>query len=190
MRHKRLTEMEEEPRPRGVPHPPVPWTSQSMAGVWTELDHPADLLLRITGTDLNELFEHALYAFYSQVVDWDQLGNAVAQATPRALELRSGSLPEALRALLAETLYLFDSEGFVATSAAVNVWQEAALEEDGEVGDDGQGGTVRVTATLWGHEVTPRPELLLTEVKAVTYHQLAVTRRPDGAWQATVLFDV
>jgi SHS2 domain-containing protein len=171
----------------------VPWTSREKTGSWTELEHPADLLLQITGSTLSELFENALEAFYAQVADLDQLGSEYAGSTPRTLELATPSLSEALRALLSEALYLFDCEGFVATAATVDVHKDVAATDGNEPGggrEEGEENRVWVSATLWGEKVTSRAEILLAEVKAVTYHQLAVVQQPDGGWQATVLFDV
>ena len=40
-------------------------------------------------------------------------------------------------------------------------------------------------------EISPRgQEVEGTAVKAITYHQLAVTERPDGSWEAVVYFDI
>jgi len=47
-----------------------------------------------------------------------------------------------------------------------------------------------VTAHLDGETLDRRRHTLLTEVKAVTYHQLAVETVPEGGWRATLLFDV
>jgi SHS2 domain-containing protein len=184
--------MEEAPR-LTIESRPAPWTSRGKTGSWRELEHPADLLLQITGSTLSELFENALGAFYAQVADLDQLGSEYDQSTPRTLELATPSLSEALRALLAEALYLFDCESFVATAARVDVHEDVAATDGNAPGgglEESEENRVRVSARLWGEKITSRPEVFLAEVKAVTYHQLAVTQQPDGRWQATVLFDV
>ena len=49
---------------------------------------------------------------------------------------------------------------------------------------------LKAVARLWGENATARRHTLATEIKAVTYHRLAVERRPDGTYLATVLFDV
>jgi SHS2 domain-containing protein len=153
---------------------PVSWFERDMSGAYTELEHPADLFLEIRGRDLDELFENALYAFYSQVADLEKVeGRNVA-----SLDVRESSLDEALRTLLAEALYRFDIEEFIAVAARVTVQTDRA------------DGDVRVTARLWGGRPERQPGSLSTEVKAVTYHRLAVTQTSGGGWRATVLFDV
>jgi SHS2 domain-containing protein len=167
-----------------------------MSGAFAELDHPADLFVQIDGAGLDKLFENALYTFYSRVADLGRLDAAVAGHSRIDLELSSPTLEEALRALLAEALYLFDAEGFVAVTAQVSVLPAEAAEAFRSTGGAERSAAPRpglgvlVAATLWGDKVIAESGALLTEVKAVTYHQLAVARRPDGGWRATVLFDV
>ena len=89
-----------------------------------------------------------------------------------------GSTPaEALRSLLSEALYRFATESFVASRAEIGVKTAPS-------------GEVEITAELHGETVDQERHTLLTEVKAVTYHQLSVEAQPDGGWQARVLFDV
>jgi len=153
---------------------PSNWAARDREGVYAELDHPADLFLEIWGSDLPTLFENACFALYDQV--------AVLAGFEAGRELtiavRGASPQDALRALLAEALYRFETEGFVAIDAEVNVDACDGPED------------LRVTARLWGEDADRRRHALLTEVKAVTYHQLAVVRTPGGDWRATVLFDV
>lgn len=159
---------------------PALWTSVDMAGTFTELEHPADLFLEIRGGDVERLFENSLYALYSQIADL----RAVPEQRSLALEVRGPSVQEALRTLLAEALYRFDVEGFVATRARVRVMGRRGQIEAARAADE-----VSVAAQLWGGDARPSGALL-AEVKAVTYHRLAVSQRPDGEWRATVLFDV
>ncbi len=142
-----------------------------MSGSYAALDHPADLLLEIRGDDLPALFEHALYAFYSQVAD-------VADVMPReelVLEVTETSVEGALRALLNEALFHLETEGFLAAGARVSITQEQVW---------------RVCARLQGETADRQRHQLLLEVKAITYHRLTATQSRDGHWQATVLLDV
>ncbi len=49
---------------------------------------------------------------------------------------------------------------------------------------------MQVKACVFGEKADKAVHNLLTEVKAVTYHQLDVSRDDDGGWRATVLLDV
>lgn len=156
---------------------------QRRRDTYRELDHPADLLLEITGTSPPELFENALIAFYDQVTDL--CGVSLRRET--LIEVREPSMAEALRALLAEALYRFATEGFVATNA------EVIIEEPSEGSADNAGasrGAVHVSARLRGNVIDKNRHVLFTEIKAVTYHRLEVVQLPSGNFRATVLFDV
>ena len=153
--------------------PPRNWRSRARDEVYAELDHPADVFLEIRGGDLPQLFENALFALYDQVVELRGFGSG----HERTVVATGPTVAEALRSLLAEALYRFDTEGYVATAAAVTV----ATRQEGEV---------EAKARLSGEILDRKRHTLLTEVKAVTYHRLAVWEVPAGGWRATVLFDV
>ncbi len=149
------------------------WSPADRDKVYTELDHPADVLLEIWGKDLPALFENALFALYDQLAELEGF-----EAERKETVAAKGPTPaEALRSLLSEALYRFAAEGFVACQAEIGVKTAPS-------------GEVEITAELHGETVDRERHTLLTEVKAVTYHQLSVEAQPDGGWQATVLFDV
>lgn len=151
------------------------WVATQRSAAYRELDHPADLWLEIRGNTVEDLFENALFAFYDQTAD-------LTTFEPRrqiTLQVGGGDLPQALRNLLAEALFRFASERFVAISAEVSV---------------SDSGSVTVTAHLLGENAEPDRHVLTTEIKAVTYHLLSVEKSAEdgagGRWRATVLFDI
>jgi SHS2 domain-containing protein len=137
------------------------------------LDHPADLFLEIWGRDLPSLFENALFSLYDQLVEVD----GFEERERVTLETQAPTLSDALRSLLSEALYRFSTESFVAAKAEVTVETREA-------------SVVYATAHLSGEKVDQERHTLLTEVKAITYHQLTVEATPEGGWRATVLLDV
>lgn len=149
------------------------WPPADRGRVYSELDHPADIFLEVYGPDLPALFENALFALYDQLAELE----GFEVVSERTIEAEGAHPSEALRALLSEALYLFETDGFVAVKAKV----EVAGKPDGEM---------KVRAGLGGERVDKERHRLSAEVKAVTYHQLAAERLPDGGWRATVLFDV
>jgi SHS2 domain-containing protein len=152
---------------------PRRWEPQSRGDVYKELDHPADLFLEVWGRDLPVLFENTLFALYDQMAELERF--EIERKETIAVE---GPTPaEALRALLSEALYRFAAHGFVAIKAKIDVETTAA-------------GAVQVVAHLDGETIDRQRHILLTEVKAVTYHQLTVEKDSQGGWRATVLFDV
>jgi SHS2 domain-containing protein len=151
------------------------------------LEHPADLLLEIEGSDLAGLLENALFAFYDQVAELD--GFAAERELSIALE--EASPIDALRALLTEALYRLETEGFVAVGAEVKLDTGSSPQDPQRQADDAgpDHDYTKVLARLWGeHAVEGRH--LTTEIKAVTYHRLSLQRSSDGSYRATVLFDV
>jgi SHS2 domain-containing protein len=118
--------------------------------------------------------ENALFALYETMLATEEV----------ALEGRAevhgvGADPaEALRSLLAEALFLFDTDGFAAAGAEVTAETRAEPPQ-----------TV-LRATLWGGALKPDRHRLKREVKAVTYHLLRVTEDRDREWRASVILDV
>lgn len=149
------------------------WQPENRGQTYTELEHAADLFLEIRGPDLASLYENALFALYDQLADLNCFGDQQR----KTIQLRAPTHAQALRALLAEALYLFAVSGFVATGATVTL-------QESDVGE------IEVTTDLQGETFDRTRHTLLTEIKAVTYHRLAVNQLADGSWQATVLFDV
>lgn len=148
------------------------WEPAARDKVYGELDHPADVFLEVWGEDLPGLFENALFALYDQLAELE----GFAMEHEETITVSAPSNAEALRALLSEALYRFETQGFVAVRADIVV--------------DDVGGEVRVTARLNGETLDKHRHTLLTEVKAVTYHRLAVDVVPEGGWRATLLLDV
>ncbi len=153
---------------------PTPWTSEHAAEVYRLLEHPADLWIEVRGADFSALCAHALIAFYDNLVDT----GTVQTAQARHVTVEEATPAEALRALMAEALYLFDAEGFVG----------AAVQVDAE--EPRPGERVPVEAVVWGELLDLTRHDPLGEIKAITYHQLRAEPDPGGGWVATVLLDV
>jgi SHS2 domain-containing protein len=152
---------------------PDRWRPEDRAEFYSELDHPADVLIEVWGRDLPALFEKALFALYDQLAELE----GFEMTRTETIAVRASTPADALRSLLSEALYRFDTGRFVAARADIDVQTVVADE-------------LEVTAVLHGETVDHQRHVLHTEVKAVTYHQLAVEAAPEGGWRATVLFDV
>jgi len=163
------------------------WKSADREEAYRQLDHPADIFFEARGGNLAELFEHALLALYDQIAELDGF-DGIGEAT---IAVEAASREDALRELLAQALFKFESEGFVATEGDVLV-----REASDEMGHDdcrteqSSPGSVSVLARLWGETADRTRHSLLAEVKAVTYHRLSVTCLQDQGWRSTVILDV
>jgi SHS2 domain-containing protein len=148
------------------------WDPEKRGEAYAERDHPADILLEVWGTDLPSLFENGLFALYDQLAELTTFQTVCAET----IRVEATQPTDALRSLLSEALYRFETSRFVAAHAKVTVEQTSSH--------------LAVTADLHGERAVSDQHVLLSEVKAVTYHQLSVSQTPDGSWTATVLFDV
>jgi protein archease len=130
------------------------------------LEHTADIGLRAHGGTLEELFRNACLGLLEIMGATTDDGKDEETVVT---EIDEHDLPATLVTILDELVFLVDQHQ--ARIARV------AVERDG--------GLLGVRI-LWG--VSPDPSDG-AEIKAATLHQLAV-EQGDGAWEATVYFDV
>ena len=142
-----------------------------MRGEFEFFDHTADIGVRLRGPTLAELFvagARALYAAHGEL-------RAAGSPLREVLTLSAGTVEDLLHDWLAELLFRLSARQALYTGLRVEVEP---------------GPAPRLTARLSGGTVDYTCSVVREEIKGVTYHQLAVTRLPDGLWTATVIFDV
>ena len=135
---------------------------------YRQIDHTADVGLIISADSLSALFDDAARGMFSLIVEGDAPGAVETRSIRIAADDREGLLVDWLR----ELLYLWNDEKrrFVKTIS----WQET---------DNTASAIVQV------ERCDPSRHAILCEIKAVTYHQVAV--ETDGRnWTARVIFDV
>jgi len=134
-----------------------------------ELEHTADVGLRIYGHDLPQLLANAAEGMFSLI---GATSFTEAELETRAVDLRfddsAGCLYQWLRALLRE----FNRDGFFPVGTALDL----------------RAG--RLKATVRGGRFDPQRHEFFAELKAVTQHALTVRERADGGLEAEVIFDV
>ena len=129
-----------------------------------ELDHTADLALRIYGRDMCELYVNAAYAMFHHLA-------AVEDVRPvlREQVCVEGADPESLLVnWLNELLYLHDTQGRIYCAFDI-----LALSLQ------------RLQAIVFGEE----SHAVHTIIKAATYHDLFI-RHTDQGYVASIVFDV
>jgi len=131
------------------------------------IDHTADAGIRVEAPTLEDLFETAGLAFTELVTSAD----SVDCRAERRFKLEEDDMETLLVSWLQELLYLLDTEDLVFARFQVRI-HDFSLE-----------------ATAWGDVFDPNIHTMKTEIKAVTYHQLEVTKNDQG-WQAQVIFDI
>lgn len=132
---------------------------------WEEIDHTADWALRVRGKDRRELFEHAARGMMSLLGDI-----APTKITHRhQIALQAIDEEALLVTWLTELLYLIENEGIAFSEIRVQRIDETSLNAEVEGGPPG--------------------EELRKQIKAVTYHLLAI-RATDQGLETTIVFDV
>lgn len=131
-------------------------------------EHTADLGLRATAPDLDALFAEMAHALSAAILEDPSSARPTTAVT---VEIAGTDREFLLFDWLKELLYRFDAEHQVFGRF------EATVRPDG------------LTATAWGEPLDPERHLLNHEVKAITYHGLAV-EPTAGGWRAEVIVDI
>ncbi len=131
-------------------------------------DVTADVGVIAYGSDLNELFENAALATFDVMC-------SVQKVSPEVVldvSLRSSDLLELLNGWLTQLLAIRDIEGMMFGKFEVDVDENRFSVKGRAFGE----------TTKDEHEVE-------TEVKAVTYHQMEITKKKN-IWKARFILDV
>lgn len=143
---------------------------------YQEFNHTADAGLRIHGDSPNSLFINAARGMFSLLLPPEDRGQVPEQLEGEPVEfpitVQAPDLALLLREWLGELLYQYSTERVYFTDFSID-----SLE------------STRLAGRVMGRRFTPHLESRLTEIKAVTYHGLQVTREEDG-YHATVIFDI
>jgi len=132
------------------------------------LDHTADLGIVVTGDDLKDLFHNAADAMLHIMLKRP----AEKGGKNHDISIKAVDLSDLMVRWLGEILYLFEGENRVVTQTKIIDITPDHL--------DARIKTVLFNSTR--HEV-------LTEIKAVTYHQIEVIQK-TGLWRARIIFDL
>ena len=132
------------------------------------INHTADLGIVVKGGTIEELFVNAANAMTDLMVKADGRENGVK----RKLLVEGEDLPDLMVRWLSEILYLFNGENILVSAIEI-----------------GSISPTRLQAKLSGVSLKKCRHEILREIKAVTYHQIAVEETADG-WETRVIFDI
>jgi protein archease len=133
-----------------------------------EIEHTGDTGIEIQASTRDEMFALAALAMARLIVD----EKGIERRECRRLEVSGRNDADIIHDLLASALNLFLIDGFI--------WCDCSAKEHGK----------SITLNLEGERFDSQRHTLLGEIKAVTYHQLAVTRRAEDCWTARIIFDI
>ena len=142
--------------------------SRAGKNVYQPIDHTGDLGMLVFGAGLHELFAHAAWGLFDLMTDAERIESRIS----RGLTVEAIDLEDLMVRWLGELLYAYDTDRFLTAGAVFQTLEPT-----------------RLRATLHGEPFDAARHPIDTEIKAVTYHQIAVERL-DAGWQARVIFDI
>jgi SHS2 domain-containing protein len=129
------------------------------------IEHTADIGVRAFGRNPEEVFINSASGMFAIIADTRRI------KPKEQVEIRqkAAGYDELLRQWLAELLYQFNASGIIFKEFIIRSLSQNAIE-----------------AIARGENM---PDKIKTEIKAVTYHELAFKKTKDG-YEAKVIFDV
>lgn len=134
-----------------------------------EIEHTADVGIKITEKTPEALFETAAKGYYSFIIEKGDI-------QPKKLWKVKISAPDRESLLvkwLNELIYLFETESIICSEISVNKISQTKMEAEirGEIYDE-------------------KKHVLGIDIKATTMHGLEIKKLNNKSWEATVIFDV
>lgn len=132
------------------------------------IDHTADVGFVVRAPTREALFAESVQGMCDLICDV----GTVRPTTQRPVHARGQNPGDVLRALLAELLYLFDTEYLLCPRVTITQLTDTEC-----------------VGMAHGEPVDARRHEIKLGIKAVTHHQLDV-RQTRAGWEARVIFDV
>jgi SHS2 domain-containing protein len=139
-------------------------------GEFREIDHAADLGLDLRGADPGAILEAAQRGLVQLLFGETP---RVEPAVERVVKLAEADHPELLKAWCERLYRLLEEESFLPLETHVEECDPASFR-----------------ARLRGAILPPDVRNAASELKAVTWHQLAFEPARQGGWRARIIFDV
>lgn len=141
-----------------------------------EIDHTADVAIRITARDAAEFFQEALRGF-NLILLGEEGSRRVQPADEVPVVLECSDSETLLVDFLNELIYLFDARRQI--FARLNV-ESVTIE----------GAVASLQGQLMGEAFDTERHVFETEVKAATFHDLEIRRTESGLLTADLVFDL
>lgn len=133
-------------------------------------EHTADLGLRVTGTDLADLFQAAAEGLFDAIV---VNRHEIREVESESVSLVAETLPDLLLAWLNELIFRSETRHRVYRRFELTVTENPP----------------RLEATIFGEPIDRDRHVLDHEVKAATHHGVRFEQGPNG-WIAEVIVDI
>lgn len=132
---------------------------------WVEIDHTADWALKVAGSDLPRLFEHAAKGMVALIGGKPERQQPVFE---KNIKVQAPDLETLLVDWLTELIYLVEDDHIIFSEIMIESFDDLTLNAHvkGQSGSD-----------------------IEKHIKAVTYHNLNIEHNDDG-YSTTIVFDV
>lgn len=144
-----------------------------MKGKFVLLPHTTDAFIQANGQSLEELFENSALGLFDVMTDTA----TIEAARTEKIEVDGRNELELLYNWLETLLVKFETDSIVYSRFNVDKIERQA------------DGSLKLKASIQGEEFSRKKHLPKVEVKAVTYHQMSITKN-DGLWQALFILDL
>lgn len=131
------------------------------------LEHTADVGIEARGKTLKEAFENAASGMLSIMINPEK----VAEKESYSLKVKRRDEKELLVAFLSELLYKYEVDDILPKRVKISLLTDKELR-----------------AEVKGEKIDLKKHTIDTQIKAVTYHQLAIEKDKD--WKIRVIFDI
>jgi SHS2 domain-containing protein len=132
-----------------------------------ELEHTADILVRVSGSSLEELFAESARAMFSCMHE-ERRGGSVT----RHLSLEAADTDALLHDFLSELIFVAEVDNIVFSDVEVSI------------------SGLTLQATAYGEPFDPEVHAGGTEIKGISYYGLHIREEQDHHCVVEVLFDV
>lgn len=143
---------------------------------YTLIEHTADLAYVAYGKDIEELFENAAYALFDVYTDLSRVRESVEKSIRIQIDTARTKADIDYEQLLVrwlnELLYLNEVEDLLFKRFKVEGFSAGGLR-----------------ASAYGEKFSPDRHVILTPLKAVTYHRIEVVKEPNR-WHARIIVDL
>lgn len=132
------------------------------------IDHTADIGIVSYGVDIKQVFSNAALGLFSLIIE----PGSVKENMQREIKISSQDRESLLVEWLNELIYIFDVEHIVFERFEFDALNNRELK-----------------ARCFGDKINPKQQTIKREVKAATYHMLAINKENNG-YKAQVIFDI
>ena len=139
-----------------------------MAKAFEIIDHTADIGIVSHGADIKQVFSNAALGLFSLITELD----SIKENIQREIRLSSQDRESLLVEWLNELIYIFDVDHVVFKRFEFYHFNERELK-----------------VRCFGDKINPKQQEIKREVKAATYHMLAINKENNG-YKAQIIFDI